>query len=509
MALAVKNGQAAVRHSDANVMDFGAVGDSESYDTNAIQRAVDSLYHRGGGTLYFPAGSYLIKTVLLRDNVTLELGRGAVILGSKNLYEDNPHAGYFSRTEGRPFKLALFIASAAKNITISGEGTIDGQGFSEFYPISPEVKRPSLIRFVKCQNVRIEGITLINSASWVQHYIECSDLTIRGITVISYANKNNDGLTIDGCQRVIISQCKIDSEDDSIVLKSFSPGGCRDIMISDCIIGGLKSAIKTGTESLGNFENISISNCVIYGTRGISLLSVDGGHINNVTISNISMRESYAVLVIRLGDRMRPYAVSEDQRPREPGQIRNIMVSHVQATGVSESNDFICGIPGYAVENVSLSHINIEVAGGGSKADAQHIIPEKTDEYPKAKMFGTLPACGFFIRHARRIHFDHVSVTTIKEDARPLLIAEDVVDLELENLSSRTGVEQDPFILLKNTQQVLIRDSRSMDPVKIFLKIEGPGSRGIRMLSNPQLRTATGIERGEGVPADVVTELIN
>ncbi len=268
----------------------------------------------------------------------------------------------------------------------TGEGIIDGQGYAKYFPRDNGVTRPSIIRFIRCKNVKIENITLKNSAAWVQHYVECEDLLIRGITVNSYSNKNNDGINIDGCQRVIITQCNINSEDDSIVLKSFTTTICKDIVISDCIISGLKSAIKTGTESLGGFENISISNCTIFGTRGISLLTVDGGILNNITISNISMRDSYGVIVMRLGDRMKGYSVPEKERPSTPGSLKNIMISNIQAIRVTESNEFICGIPDYPIEGVTMDNIRISYLGGGKKKDSGREIPEISDAYPKAKM---------------------------------------------------------------------------------------------------------------------------
>ena len=296
-----------------NVRQFGAAGDGMVYDTQAIQSAIDSASKNGGGVIYFPPGIYLTRTIILTDHITLHIEQGALILGSKDLNKYDPAFGAFTDSGGRKFGTALIFAENAQKIVLTGEGTIDGQGYEKFYPKKKGVYRPTLIRFIRCKSVKVENVTLLNSAAWVQHYVECEDLFIEGITVRSYANSNNDGLDVEGCTRVFIRKCNIDSEDDSIVLKALSNKPCKDVVISDCIISGLKSAIKTGTESLGGFENISISNCTIYGTRGISLLSVDGGNLNGITISNISMRDSYAVIVMRLGKRMRKYSISENE----------------------------------------------------------------------------------------------------------------------------------------------------------------------------------------------------
>lgn len=467
-----------------NVRDCGAAGNGAQYDTEAVQSAIDSATAHGGGTVYFPPGKYLIKSIVLKDNVAIRLDRGTKILGSTELNQFDPKYGSFTDSSGRRFGTCLFFARNVKNISIEGSGVIDGQGFPEFYPIKEGLARPAIIRFIRCQNVKIEDITLINSAAWVQHYIECDDLTIRGITVNSYSNKNNDGLDIEGCQRVLITGCNISSEDDSIVLKTFSRKPCRDIVISDCIVSGLKSAIKTGTESAGGFQNISISNCVFYGTRGISLLSVDGGDVDNITISNISMRDSYAVIVMRLGNRMRQYHLTEEERPKSPGAFKNIMIHNIQATGVTESNDFICGIPGHPIEDVTLSNIRIAYQGGGKIADSEREIPELTDEYPKAKMFGTLPSYGFYIRHAKNIKISDVFTSFEDPDQRSVIVSDEVSNLELSSVQAQSTNEAAPFFWLKNVKDAWIHGCKPFNKIDTFLKVEGERSEKIFLSEN-------------------------
>ncbi len=482
-----------------NVRYLGANGNGSDYDTQAVQSAIDSASAHGGGTVYFPPGKYLIKTVVLKDNVTIHLDRGTTILGSTELNQFDPQYGSFTDSSGRRFGTCLFFAHDAKNIAIQGNGIIDGQGFPEFYPIEKGLARPAIIRFLRCQNVKIEDITLINSAAWVQHYVECDDLTIRGITVHSYSNKNNDGLDIDGCQRVLITQCHISSEDDSIVLKTFSRRPCRDVVISDCIVSGLKSAIKTGTESAGGFENISISNCVFYGTRGISLLSVDGGEVNNITISNISMRDSYAVIVMRLGNRMRPYHLTEEERRKSPGTIKNVIIHNIQATGVTESNDFICGIPEHPIENVTLSNIRIGYRGGGQKTDSEREIPELADEYPKARMFGKLPSYGFFIRHAKNIQLSDIFLSFQEPDQRSVIWCDDVSNLELAGIQAQSTATAAPFFWLKNVKDAWIHGCKPLNPIGTLVRVHGSGSEKIILSDNFLISVRTEIEQSSAV----------
>ena len=462
-----------------NVKDFGAIGDGITYDTGSIQKSIDEASAGGGGMIFFPPGKYLTRSIILKSNISLYISNGAVILGSTDLNKFDVAYGSFIDSDGRKFGTALFLAVNCKNIAIDGNGIIDGQGFKEFYPKAEGVFRPYLIRFIPCSNVKLKNITMLNSAAWVQHYVDCEDILIDGITVRSYSNVNNDGLDIESCRRIIITRCNIDCEDDSIVLKTLSTKPCRDIVISDCIIGGLKSAIKIGTESAGNFENITISNCTIYGTRGISLLSVDGGSINNVTISNISMRYSYAVIVMRLGSRMSKYSVPDALLPDKPGSFKNIMISNIQATNVTESNDFISGSPGHYIENVTLNNIKIEYEGGGTQKDFERIIPELIEEYPKAKMFGTLPAYGFFIRHAKNLSIINLEISYKKNEERPAIYCDDVIGFELSGLKAISPVYRQALLFLNNVREATISECKYIGPVEYLARLTGSNSKEI------------------------------
>jgi len=462
-----------------NIIDYGAMGDGKTINTLSIQSAIDDAAENGGGIIFFPAGDFLTRTIILKDNITLYLSNGCKILGTTDLNRFDSSFGSFVDSDGRKFGTALIFAKDANNISIEGNGIIDGQGYEIYYPRKEGIYRPYIIRFIRCNFVKIKDVTLLNSAAWVQHYIECDDLLIDGITVRSYSNKNNDGLNIEGCQRVTVTRCNIDSEDDSIVLKTLSTRACKDIVISDCIISGLKSAIKTGTESAGNFENITITNCVIYGTRGISLLAVDGGSINNVTISNISMRDTYAVIVIRLGNRMRKYAIPDSLVPDSHGTIKNVMISNIQAVNVTECNDFICGIPNGYVENINLSNIKIEYLGGGKYHNFINDIPELEDEYPKAKMFGTMPAYGFFIRHAKNITIKDLEITYNDVEERPALYLDDVIDFKISGLKAKVPTMDTPLIYLRNSQEGIISGSIPVGSLKILAKIDGSDTKKI------------------------------
>jgi len=411
-----------------DVWAFGAKGNGVVLDTSAVQGAIDACNKAGGGTVAVPAGRYLTGTLTLKDGVTVELTKGAVLVGSTNL-EDYParKAGFASYTDNYTV-CSLIYAENARDIAVRGEGVIDGQGAA----FSGEYKqRPYLLRFVTCDGVVLDGITLRDGAMWTVHVLACDRVAIRDVTIRSRCNKNNDGLDIDSCSNVRISDCDISTGDDAIVFKSTSARPCVNATVSDCLLSSACNALKMGTESNGGFQNIAIANCAIYDTRlsGVALEIVDGGAMDGIAISNIAMRDVGGPIFIRLGDRGRPYHDGMD-RPGV-GRLRNVSISHVIATGADVTGCSITGLSGHPVEGIALSDIRIEFAGGGTAEDAARVPDELPDKYPEYKMFGKLPAYGFFIRHADDVRLLDVSVTTGTPDARPALVSADCRRLEL------------------------------------------------------------------------------
>lgn len=421
-----------------DVRAHGALGDGVTLDTVSLQAAVDAAYAAGGGEVYLPPGHYVTGTITLKDNVALRLARGAVLLGSTRL-DDYPArtAEYRSYTDNYTDR-ALIYAENATRIAVKGEGIIDGQGaaFSGEYK-----KRPYLLRFVTCRDVTIEDVTLRDGAMWTVHALACDGVRAENVTIRSRCNKNNDGLDIDGCSNVCIRGCDIGSGDDAIVFKSTSARPCRDITVSDCTLSSDCNALKMGTESNGGFQNIAISNCALYDTRlsGIALEVVDGGVLDGVTVSNITMRNVGAPVFVRLGDRARPFMAGME-RPGA-GVLRNVSISHIVATGADQIGCSITGLPGHCVENVAISDVRIEFAGGGTADDAARVPDELPEKYPEYRMFGTLPAYGFYVRHARNVRLVDVSVSTRTPDARPPLVQEDagLQAVRFESAGPETG----------------------------------------------------------------------
>lgn len=426
----------------------GAKGDGVTDNTIIIQKAVDECSKKGGGTVLIPSGSYLIRPIELKSNVNLHLDFGTLLLGSTRLSDyDNAFPfkdGSMNQSSG------LLFARGQKNISITGFGTIDGQGGNKTFQFGNDAdggpKRPKIIYFVECKGIVVTDVTLRNSAYWVQHYEKCEDVTIRGLKVFSHCNYNNDGLDIDA-KNATISDCYIDVEDDAICFKSDHPEFCENITVTNCVTASNCNAIKFGTASHGGYRNIAVSNCVVRRAAednirhwskqlehisadvtvisGVAIEMVDGGIIDGITVSNISMRDVQTPIFIRLGDRHRTYR-------KEGGVLKNINISNIVATAESLIACSITGVETSYVENVSINNVQISYPGGGTSDMVSKPVPEMTKSYPENRMFGnTLPAAGFYVRHARNVRFNNVRFDAMKPDVRPLFFLDDVVGAEL------------------------------------------------------------------------------
>lgn len=486
-----------------DVYAYGAKGDGKTIDTKAIQATIDACHKAGGGRVYLHNGQFVSGTVYLKDNVILDIEAGAIFRASNDL-EDFPirNSNYQSYEGKRVTNKMLVYAEDAKNIGITGKGTIDGNGdhwASGPYGVPSFRLRPRIIHFRGCENIIIRDVKLYNSASWVQAYQSCENLVIDGITVDSRPNKdiamprfstvegrNNDGLDLIDCRRVRISNCYINSGDDGICLKSFSPDeGCRDITISNCIVSTNASAIKIGTETSGVFEDIMVQNCVIYDTRldAISLATVDGARMERVTISGVSMRNiKGSAIFIRLGKRNRSY--HKKNSVNKP-ILRDVIIEKIQGTGISsEYGCSITGIENAPVENITLQNINLRFSGGGKKEDSLRQIPKREKAYPSGKMFGILPAYGFFVRHAKNIKFKNVQLDFLEKDNRSALFCVDVNGLEISGLRANGTMQTPGLIRLLNTREVFVTACRSVSPISVLLAIHGERASDIVMGKN-------------------------
>ncbi|TPG33897.1 glycoside hydrolase family 28 protein [Flavobacterium pectinovorum] len=456
-----------------NILEYGAVADGKTLNTKVIQKAIDDCSISGGGTVTVPVGNFLIGTIYLKNDVNLNLESGAVLLGSTNIADYDP--------------MNLIRGVEVSNISITGNGTIDGQGHTFWIPAdrskipydrAPEwihqTKSPrNMLKLEGCKNVKIQNIHLKGSDSWTLHLLGCDQVVVDGISIRNpLQGPNTDGIDIQACSNVRIANCDIYTRDDAICLKNRDPKYthkvCENITVTNCILTTVCNSFKIGTESLGDFKNIVFSNSVIktarpdeelakdaaqyidvnarrYGlaaTSGIALESVDGANIQGVTISNIVMDGAWCPIFIRLGNRG---AGEQKKVLSTAGTIKDVMISNIVAYNASIASS-ITSIPGSYVENVVLSNIIIKTLGGEDEKTASIELDELEKSYPDPKMWGRvlsksddtdpIPISGLFIRHAKNIQLNDVQIYVDKDDMRPLVKAEDVEDLYVNNLKT-------------------------------------------------------------------------
>jgi Glycosyl hydrolases family 28 len=485
---------------DVVVTSFGAKGDSTTLNSLMIQKAIDECHNTGGGKVIFPAGKYLTGTIEIKSNVTLSLNTGAVILGSTNV-EDYRNLDPFTDGLGVDVGWALVVAVDAKNIGIEGPGAIDGQGaklkaqhiVTDTRPEGQRWgRRPFLLRIVRCTGVTVKDVSLYYAAAWTSHYFQCRNLLIEKVIILSKGVAHNDGIDIDGCQQVDIKDCDIESGDDALCFKTTSSKmACSDIKVKGMRLKSGHGAIKMGTESMAPFENISIKDCYIYNTNngGIKLLTVDGAHLRNIEISDITMVEVKTAILLRLGSRLSVFRKNADVQ-QQTGTFSNVSIKNVKVRSADStqlkpaSGILITGVPGHYITGVSLENIEIELPGGGSLADSRVKVPEAIDKYPEVKTFGpTIPAYGLWARHVQGLELKNIRFRLNNNDLRPAIVVEDGKDIEIKNSDLPGGLGSEAVIRLENVDGAEVENNTSDGKANAFLKLEN-GTRNVKESKN-------------------------
>ncbi|RXH54520.1 rhamnogalacturonidase [Granulicella sibirica] len=447
---------------------YGATGNGKSVDTAAINKAIEAAAAAGGGTVFFPAGNYLSFSIHLRSFVHLYLAQGAVLIAA-----DSPKPGETTGYQGGTYDPAepntsitygsletyqdfghnhwhnsLLWGENLHDLSITGPGRIWGRGLSHGrgrdkldVPFVAEQAGVGnkVIALKNCYNVIFRDFQILKAGHFGMLLTGVDNLTIDNLTI----DTDRDGMDIDCCKNVRVSNCTVNSPwDDGICPKSsFSLGYNRpteNLTITNCFVTGTyqmgtvldgtwkkfpegydvprTGRIKCGTESNGGFKNITISNCVFEGCMGLALESEDGALCEDITVSNITMRDIvYAPLFVRLGSRLRgPKQVTQ------VGTARRILISNVTSYNAgSRVSSIFSGIPGYSIEDVKIANVLHQHKGGGTAAMAALVPPENEAKYPDPGMFGTTASHGFLFRHVNRLELSHVEIQPMVPDARP------------------------------------------------------------------------------------------
>jgi polygalacturonase len=505
-----------------DVRTFGATGDGKTVDSPAINKAIEAASAAGGGTVIFPAGTYMSFSIRLKSHVDLFLAQGCTIEAAASP-KDGETTGYMGGTydTAEPntawdayqdyghnhWHNSLFWGEEISDISITGPGLIYGKGLSwgaetrtgpPRTGFGPErmagaaaapgagatpgagggqgAARPAggfvprsrgdypiyhanqagvgnkAIALKNCHNITLRDFSILKGGHFGLLLTGVDNMTIDNLKI----DTDRDGMDIDCCKNVRVSNCTVNSPwDDGICPKSsFALGynrACDNINITNCFVTGCyrlgtvldgtwkkftqeddhkvggTGRIKCGTESNGGFRNISISNCVFEGCQGLALETVDGALLEDITVTNITMRDIISCpIFLRLGSRLRGPKGTGDQST-VVGTLQRVLLSNINcfnSAGKYGSN--ITGIPGYNVKDIKIADVFVQHAGGGTDADAKIVVPEKENMYPEPGMLGTLPAHGFYFRHVDRLEMSHVEVQPAAADARACIYTEDV-----------------------------------------------------------------------------------
>lgn len=510
-----------------NVRTYGAKGDGKALDSPAINKAIETAAASGGGTVFFPAGTYRSFSIRLKSNISLYFDQGSTLLAaspedgdgkydepepnSSNQYQDFGHTHWHN---------SLIWGENLENVSILGPGLIWGKGLVRSggqsrtqsqndalrdlkvdkekapfgYPNPRDAVEPGwgnkAISLKLSRNVIIRDVSILHGGHFAILATGVDNLTIDNVKV----DTNRDGIDIDACRHVRISNTTVNSPfDDAICLKSsFALGFARateNVTITNSQVSGYDEGtflngtykrdynryshnsttgrVKFGTESNGGFKNITISNIVFEYSRGLALETVDGGLLEDVAITNITMRDIVnPPIFIRLGKRNRGPKESMTE-----GKLRRVIVSNVVAYNAeSKYASIISGIPGNDIEDLRLSNIRIYYKGGGTRQQAALIPPEKEEDYPEPVMFGEIPAYGFFVRHVKGLSMNDVEVSPMTQDVRPAFMLIDVKGADFHRVRAQRLGSEKTFVLRDvsdfNTSQVLFVPDIRLDQVK-------------------------------------------
>jgi polygalacturonase len=507
-----------------DVRAYGARGDGKAVDSPAVNRAIAAAAAAGGGTVAFPAGTYLCFSIRLQSHITLYLGPGATILAAKagaglgayDVAEPNEAADMYQDFGHSHWHTGLIWGENLVDVAIVGPGLIDGAGLTRFGPGPRRPRQASdtplslgarktagnaefppgtemagqgdkAIALKSCRGVTLRDFSIRRGGHFAVLATGLDQLTIENLKI----DTNRDALDLDCCCNVRVADCTINTpNDDAITLKSSYalgfPRACENVTITGCQVSGydegtvldgtygttqqlapdrdgVTGRIKFGTESNGGLRNCTIANCVFVHCRGFALEAVDGGAIEDITVTNLTMRGLVnSPFFIRLGDRQR----APEGSPIST--VRRITISHLVASDVDPRYPAeICGIAGHPIEDVNLSDIRILYRGGGTREQAETEAPERDNSYPEPSMFGVLPAYGLFVRHVRNLTVDHLEVGFVQDDQRPAILLGDVTGASFDHLRAQHGAGI-PVFRLRRIADFSVRASPGVEDASRF-----------------------------------------
>ncbi|MGK7397331.1 MAG: glycoside hydrolase family 28 protein [Candidatus Cyclobacteriaceae bacterium M3_2C_046] len=384
----------------------GASFDGKLKNTALIQQIIEALSKGGGGTLYFPPGKYLTGAIHMLSNIRIYLEGGAELVFSEDFDDYLPMVP--SRWQGLAVKnfSPLIYAQNATNISITGQGTINGSGqvwwdyilkkratykktgsepgskWQDLYRQNNQEAesiqsfgflRPSLFQAYHCQHVRLEGVFLRNSPFWTTHFVACQDVMVHGLDIRNPDSPNTDGINPESSRNVTISNCRIDVDDDCITIKSGkgnwgrkNAGPCENIAITNCLMTGGASGVGIGSEMSGGVRKVTISNCIFDGTStGLHIKTnrQRGGVVEDVQVSNLVMNNIHKSPAIHINTK---YWIKSEPAPvnEKTPRFKNIHISNITGNKVKTAVEII-GLEEMPVQDISINHLRLLNAQNG------------------------------------------------------------------------------------------------------------------------------------------------
>ena len=506
-----------------NVKDFGASGNKGENAQAAIQKAVDACASAGGGIVLVPPGEYSTGTIHLRSYVRFQIEAGATVYSIK-------------RKEAFD-KEALFYGEGLTNITLEGRGLVNGEGRYDYrpmgdfhddfiYPNQVEMEKRGkplirsfpkpdqfgkLVLLLRCTDVRITGLSFVDSPSWTMHLYGCERTVIDGVFIKSNLRDGvwADGIDPDGCKDLRIANCTIETGDDALVFYSMNWFGpalpCENITVTNCRLSSASSAIKFCDGNMNAVRNVTIDNCVITNSnRGLAFMNFDGGVVENVLISNLTIDclrsdwfwwgdgEPFHFNIKKRSEVHKTWK-KEDDRPA--GVIRNVTIANVIARGRGSS---VCaGHPDSRLEGITMDNVKLFIA---------HDPAAPYDKAVNALTF----------KQAKNLRLRDIEIVWEGEPYDQwahALYLEDIRGLELDGFRGRQAqigkAAAGAAAVLNDVRDGLIRDGQAAPGTSVFYEIRGAKSDDLVFFGNDFRRAATALAIGKDVKAGSVHELSN
>jgi hypothetical protein len=510
-----------------NVKDYGATGNKSDDARPAIQKAIDECAKAGGGKVYLPPGEYTSGTIFLRSHVRFHLEAGATLFASQDPkdFRDKPEVSQPS----------LFYGSGIENVSIEGRGTVNGQSEYEWRAddiedvFLREAKRlmlsqgksilrpfpnghpqrtlfPQLVWIGDSEDIQIRGVSLIYSPSWTMTFRTCERVVVDGIYLHTKLDEAvwADGIDLDGCKDVMISNSVIETGDDCIAIFSGDFWGparvCENIAVTNCRLSSSANAVKFTEGNVKGVRHAVISNCVISDdSSGFSFLTADGGFVSDVLISNITMDlrrfgwyygqgGPFGFMIKRRNE------WTGDPVKKEgyfPGSIHDIAIRNMVVRAKGRAH--VDGHPASWIDGLNLDNIKIYLSSDPSAPfdRAKNAIDFRYIKNLKLKDF--------------EIHWD----TPASEKWESAISMKDVEGLVIDGFEGRQAwPDRDvPAVVLEDVSDAWIRNSRAPEGTATFLKVAGKGSRDIRLTGNDLRKARKVFVTDPDVASDTVKEI--